>query len=107
MTTEKKTTTTGVAQAIADCGWTVSDACEMRDEAVIEHHRYADDIDRAAAIFEDVPSLLPSYDELKGLGVRVAALAAALAAGFSAAEAGRLLDSGVAALNDAVAAFGR
>lgn len=86
-----KNTMVGETRTDVETGWTESDARDAAVEAVIESHRYADEADRVLARYEDVETLMPSYDELKGMGVNVVALAKALQNGLDAAGFGEAL----------------
>jgi len=65
----------------------------LRAEAVIDRFRFADDTDRILSRYEEVDTIMPSFDELVAIGVDVVRLADALEAGLNAETFGRLVES--------------
>lgn len=93
-----KTVVTPEVVAIATdsvTGWSESDALEASLEARLEAHRYETTEDRVLARYEDVPALLPSYDELRAMGLDMARFVDCLDRGLNAKNFGILLAGGM------------
>ncbi len=75
---------------------TQAEAVEQAAEAIIEGSRYGDRAQQVLARYEQVDSLMPSPDELRGQGFDVAAIARALVLSkLNPVLFGRALDAGL------------